>query len=138
MLVGLANGSRSANKSIHAELLLSAFDLFGALFLLVGSNELDAPWIRFKMSNAKLDVAEAVEFGGLADLLAPQAAPLNISNKQSDSVGSSSAMSSKSNRSVSIGGFGVEIGALSLGICPICVALVAASEHCFASSSKSS
>lgn len=142
MLDGLASGSRSANRSIHAELFLSALDLPDTLFLLLGSSALEAPWIRFNMSNARLDVVGPAVFDVLAALLAPHAAPLNISNKQSDSDGSSSAMSSKSNRSVSIGCFAAGFDILSLDRCAAGAVLFApvdvAPAHCFVSSSKSS
>lgn len=92
MVAGLASGSRSANKSIQADVFLSA--LLAAPFLFASENE-DGPWIFLKKSKPKmLDCAEEVGLQLLAALL-------NTSNKQSVSLGSSADMSSKSVISVS-------------------------------------
>lgn len=93
MAAGLANGSRSANKSIQADVFLSL--IFGLLvppFLVFASDVAVEPCIFFRKSNAKIFDDDCADVTGLQ----PLAALLKMSNKQSVSLGSSFEMSNKS------------------------------------------
>lgn len=100
MAVGLANGSRSANKSIQADVFLSL--IFGLLFapflLLFDSADAVEPCIFFRKSKAKIFDDDDDDDDDCADAigLQPLAALLKMSNKQSVSLGSSFEMSNKS------------------------------------------
>lgn len=96
--MGLANGSRSANKSIHADVFLSfIFGLlitpFLLLLLLLASDDDEAvePGTFLRKSNVKIFDDDCVAIG-----LQPFAALLKMSSKQSVSIGSAVDKSSKS------------------------------------------
>lgn len=97
MVVGLANGSRSANKSIHADVFLSfVFGLLIAPFLLLLVSIADAvdvePGNFFRKSNVKIFDEDCADAFGLQLF----AALLKMSSKQSVSLGSDVDKSSKS------------------------------------------
>lgn len=137
MVVGLANGSRSANKSIHADAFLSIFifDLLVTPFLLASDDEADAavePWIFFKKSNAeRFDDDDDDDDEVCADAIGLQllAALLKMSNKQSVSVGSFVEMSNRSRIIESLTLVFVSLVALSAVSAFDCVV---SSSFCFA------
>lgn len=93
MVVGLASGSRSANKSIHAAVFFSLLFVLIASFLLVSLDALEL-CIFFKKSNVK--IFDDVDDDCVAAIgLQAFAALLKMSSKQSVSLGSSVVMSSK-------------------------------------------
>lgn len=92
IVMGLANGSRSANKSIHADVFLSL--IFGLLITPFLLDSVDAVelWIFFRKSNVKMFEDDCADEVGLQLF----AALLKISSKQSVSLGSFDDISNKS------------------------------------------